>query len=348
MTSLGLPLISIFSGMGGLDQGLENSGLDIKVCIEMDGDRVKTLKKNRPNWNIIHDSIENVSTCDILKKAELNVSEAFMLAGGPPCQSFSKSAYWVSNRRENIASDPRSKMLDQFLRVVKEAKPRTFILENVSGLSYKPAKSVLDAFLAGARSAGYVTNAAVLNAADYGVPQKRKRFFIIGSIDGIKLDFPDQTHIDKEKNDGNLLNWVTAGEALLPLDDGIINEDERVRGKWGHLLNDIPPGENYLYYTKKRGHPNPIFKARTKFWTFLLKLSPDSPSWTIQANPANYQGPFHWNNRKLRIPELKALQSIDPNWDIEGDEKSVRSQIGDACPPPLIECIAKKIIEQTT
>jgi len=346
MTSLGLPTLSLFSGMGGLDQGLESAGLDVKVCIEMIDDRVQTLKKNRPSWNVIHDKIENVSTSQLLDKAGLDVGESFMVAGGPPCQSFSKSAYWVNNRRENIKSDPRSKMLDQFLRVVKEAQPQIFLLENVSGLSYKPAEDVLNSLLEGFRSAGYELNTAVLNAANYGVPQKRKRFFILGSLDGIKLNFPTPTHIMKEKNNGDLLDWVSAGDTLIPLDDGIILDEERIGGKWGHLLNDVPYGDNYLFYTKEREYPNPKFEWRTKFWTFLLKLSPDLPSWTIQANPANYQGPFHWNNRKLRVNELKALQTIDPDWEIIGDAKSVRGQIGDACPPLLIKSIVNKVIEQ--
>ena len=347
MKPLKFPVISLFSGLGGMDQGLEASGLDIKVCVEKDKDRVATLKANKPNWIVIHDDIQNVPTSRILKEAGLDVGEAFMVAGGPPCQPFSKSAFWVTNRAQNIVNDPRTKMLDEFLRVVLETKPKTFLFENVCGLNYKSSRYVLQPFLTALSKAGYNPQCAVLNAVNYGVPQKRKRLFIIGARDGTPLSFPKPTHTNPDKRCDKQEKWVTAGDAIGNLDDNIVYDEEKIGGKYGHLLEEIPPGDNYLFFTKKRGHPKPIFKWRSRFWTFLLKLSPDLPSWTIQANPAKYQGPFHWNNRKLRIKELKALQCIPFDWKIKGTELSIKSQIGDACPPILSKKIAEKIIEQT-
>ena len=109
-------------------------------------------------------------------------------------------------------------------------------------------------------------------------------------------------------------------------------------------MDEIPPGQNYLYYTEKRGHKKPLFRWRSRYWTFLLKLHPKLPSWTIQAKPAKYQGPFHWNNRILRLNELKALQTIPLEWKISGSETEKRSQIGNACPPLMAEQIGKHII----
>ena len=330
-----------------MDQGLESAGLDIRVCVEVEDDRVATIQANRPQWTIIHDDIQNVATASMLRKAGLDVGEAFMVAGGPPCAPFSKSAYWVNNRTKNIFNDPRAKMLYEFLRVVLVAKPKTFLLENVSGLSYKTSRDVLLPFLEALIKAGYNPQCAVLNAVDYGVPQKRKRFFVIGARSGIRLTFPKATHAPpSDIDDEASKKWITAGEAIDSLDDKAVHEEEKIGGKYGHLLEEIPPGDNYLYFTKERGHPDPKFKWRSRFWTFLLKLSQELPSWTIQANPAKYQGPFHWNNRHLRVNELKALQCIPSSWKIVGSKTSVRSQIGDACPPLLSETITKGIIEQ--
>jgi DNA (cytosine-5)-methyltransferase 1 len=112
------------------------------------------------------------------------------------------------------------------------------------------------------------------------------------------------------------------------------------------LLKLVPPGDNYLFFTQKRGYPNPIFKWRSRYWSFLLKLSPDKPSWTIQASHSNNMGPFHWSNRYLRIPEIKRIQSFDDEFEVMGDYRAQWRQIGNAVPPLIAEVIAKAIIEQ--
>jgi DNA (cytosine-5)-methyltransferase 1 len=142
--------------------------------------------------------------------------------------------------------------------------------------------------------AGYRCRAAVLNAADYGVPQSRPRLFIIGVPKEESLpNHPKATHggLWERSISGNIERpHVTAGQALA----GLVTEPEpgeAVNGRYGHLLPAIPPGDNYLFYTEKRGHPDPLFKWRGKYWSFLLKLSPDKPAPTIQAQPGPYIGP---------------------------------------------------------
>jgi DNA (cytosine-5)-methyltransferase 1 len=101
------------------------------------------------------------------------------------------------------------------------------------------------------------------------------------------------------------------------------------------LLKLVPPGDNYLFFTKERGHAKPLFKWRSRYWSFLLKLSPKKPSWTIQASHSNNMGPFHWKNRFLRIQEIKRIQSFDDNYKISGNFRSQWRQIGNAVPPLL-------------
>src|SRR5699024_11178652 len=141
--------------------------------------------------------------------------------------------------------------------------------------------------------------------------------------------------------------WVTCGEAIGDLDYDLPEDSEMQAGsKHKDLLKEIPPGENYLYFTKERGHPNPQFKWRSRYWSFLLKLSPDKPSWTIQASFSNNMGPFHWKNRFLRISEIKRIQTFPDDYEITGDFKEQWRQIGNAVPPLLVKKIAENIKEQ--
>lgn len=139
---------------------------------------------------------------------------------------------------------------------------------------------------------------------------------------------------------------MTAGEALAGLVTAS-EPEETVRGRWGHLLADIPPGENYLFYTAERGHSDPVFEWRSRYWSFLLKLSPDRPSPTIQAQPGPNVGPFHWENRRLRVPELRRLFTFPDDFTFVGRRASVQAQVGNAVPPLLARqvagCVAQAI-----
>jgi DNA (cytosine-5)-methyltransferase 1 len=112
------------------------------------------------------------------------------------------------------------------------------------------------------------------------------------------------------------------------------------------LLRLVPPGENYLFFTKERGHPKPVFKWRSRYWSFLLKLSPSRPSWTIQASHSNNMGPFHWKNRFLRILEIKRIQSFPDNYIVLGSYRDQWRQIGNAVPPLLAKKIAIELKKQ--
>jgi DNA (cytosine-5)-methyltransferase 1 len=121
--------------------------------------------------------------------------------------------------------------------------------------------------------------------------------------------------------------------------------EEAVRGKWGYLLPDIPPGDNYLYFTAERGHPEPLFTWRSRYWSFLLKLSPDRPAPTIQAQPGPNVGPFHWENRRLRVPELQRLFTYPDDLAFVGRRASIQAQIGNSVPPLLARRVAEKVAE---
>lgn len=339
--------ISLFSGAGGLDLGAEQAGYAIRASVEYDRDAAETLRANFPNSAILERDIKTLSAHEILDAAELNPGEAELLIGGPPCTPFSKSGNWLEYKRKGL--DPEASLLDHYLRVLAETQPRTFLLENVYGLAYRNHNATwLSSLLKAARRLGYHVDHRVLLAADYGVPQRRQRLFVLGSKDVAPV-FPTPTHSGPHETrrrwDATLLPHVTTGEAIGDLlkQDDLAEEQETVNGKYGHLLPDIPPGDNYLFFTAKRGHPKPQFEWRKRYWSFLLKLDPKQPSPTIQAQPGPYVGPFHWTNRRLRLPEILRLQSFPDDYRIKGSRRSAQVQVGNAVPPILAEKVVTAI-----
>jgi DNA (cytosine-5)-methyltransferase 1 len=248
--------------------------------------------------------------------------------------------------------DPAASLLQAYTRVLAEARPRHFVLENVYALTFdnRASRPAFERLRREIDHAGYRFTWQVLNAADYGVPQLRPRLFVVGAAKGATLpELPPPTHHgewERRKVSGGPSRHVTAGEAL----DGLVTEPEReevLRGRWSHLLPDIPPGDNYLYYTSKRGHPNPVFGWRSRYWSFLLKLAPDRPSPTIQAQPGPNVGPFHWDNRRLRVAELRRLFTFPESFAVVGSRAAIQSQIGNSVPPLLGRRVADAVAAVT-
>jgi DNA (cytosine-5)-methyltransferase 1 len=333
--------ISLFSGAGGLDLGAEQAGYEVRAAVEWDRDAAATMEKNFSHLvaPVLQKDIMVTPTRDILRAADLRPGERpDLLVGGPPCTPFSKSGFWLEWKREGL--DPDSSLLQAYTRVLAEARPRRFVLENVYALTYnnRASKPAFERLLREIDAAGYHFQAKVLNAADYGVPQARPRLFIIGVPKDEplpQLPAPNHGGLWERRISGDTQRpHVSAGQAL----DGLVTDpepEESVNGKYGHLLPSIPPGDNYLFYTAERGHPAPLFRWRSKYWSFLLKLSPDKPSPTIQAQPGPYVGPFHWENRRLRIGEIKRLFTYPDSFQLIGSRSSVQAQLGNSVPPLL-------------
>src|SRR5262249_33848782 len=173
--------------------------------------------------------------------------------------------------------------------------------------------------------------------------------------DGIDIKLPQPTHSARDDQDGRVLSLfdlrlpphVSAGAVLADLD--VHREparDEVVAGKWGHLLPEIPPGDNYLYLTAHKKHPKPLFKWRSKYWSFLLKLSPERPAWTIQATPGPYIGPFHWRNRRLSVAETKRLMTFPDDYELPGSRTVWQKLLGNAVACKLAEVLGRSILQQ--
>ena len=274
-----------------------------------------------------------------------------VLIGGPPCQPFSKSGFWATGDAKRL-DDPRANTVEGYLRILAEARPRAFLLENVEGLGFKgkdEGLQLIHARLADINSVHrtkYGATIGTLNAADYGVPQLRKRIFVIGARNGTPFNFPAPTHgspTDMTWSDARPRH-LTAWDALHDLAEPN-DPDVAVKGKWADLVPTIPEGQNYLWHTDRSGG-EPLFGWRRRYWSFLLKLAKDQPAWTIQAQPGPATGPFHWLNRRLTMREMARLQTFPDDIYITGSIADAQRQLGNAVPSLLAEVLARAISEQ--
>lgn len=336
---------SLFTGAGGLDIGFNKlSEYKIISHLDFDEDAIQTLEANANQTEYIGKDAEIIPQ-DIreYKGDGIPASEVDLVIGGPPCQPFSAAA----RRTGGIegVDDEDGKLFLAYVRLLERWQPRGFLLENVYGITSdeKGWAMIAEAF----NDAGYEVTHRTLDAADYGVPQHRERTFIVGTREDLTIDyqFPRPTH-GPDSHTGKDL--ITAGEALEGLNQKAVaaKGPYEITSKHAHLLDDIPPGLNYSFYTEKLGHPKPVFGWRSRFSDYLYKADPEAPVRTLKAQPGAASGPFHWENRKFTEAELKRLQTFPDRYILEGSYSKVVKQIGNSVPPRLAEVLAKSIADQ--
>ena len=339
--------VSLFSGCGGLDIGLEKAGFDIVLANDNDRYCQESYLANR-SIAFHLGSVSELSKEVLANYLQDKVDRIDLLAGGPPCPPYSKSRFYRKDMPRGLDDPTGWETMSGYFDVLSVLKPWAFLLENVPGLLYKAHKESFDYVLDRAAKLGYTCTYKVVNAANYGVPQMRERLILVGVREG-KFMFPKEPYANPEKGTlgASKQKWKTAGEAISDLDteENASDKGHFAGGKHHELLKQVPPGDNYLFFTEKRGYPNPKFKWRSRYWSFLLKLSPDKPSWTIQARRSNNMGPLHWRNRILRIEEIKRLQTFPDDWILSGTIERQWRQIGNAVPPLLAEKIGEAIYQ---
>lgn len=337
-------IVSIFSGVGGIDLGFEKAGFETVFASDIWERACESLKENFPKSEIVCDSIENLD----FKKLKKKHKTIDGLVGGPPCPPFSKSRFYRKEKERGIDDEDGFMTVTNYFRAVEDLNPKFFFFENVHGFIFKPHQSALELVEKESTRLGYKIFHHVVNAADYGVPQTRQRFICIGVKKSMEdFIFPKQTHSDPTKPIKGIKSWVTCGDILNDIDYDLPEDSKMEAGsKHKHLLKLVPPGDNYLFFTAERNHPKPLFNWRSRYWSFLLKLSPERPSWTIQASHSNNMGPFHWKNRFLRIEEIKRIQTFEDKHIFIGSYKEQWRQIGNAVPPLLANKFATEIKKQ--
>lgn len=337
----GIKVLSLFSGCGGMDFGIESAGGQIVFANDINPNACATLRKYFPRTDVIDGDISEIDS----------FPEADVVVGGYPCQSFSMAG----NRSPE--KDERSSLYKQFLRVVKKVKPSYFVAENVSGLKQLSNGEFLEAQIDAYSKVGYRVAYKILNAKDYGVPQNRKRLFIVGVRKKFRqsFNFPSPTHGKSTKRSGILLPYASHGDAIsdLPL--------------W-------PEGEFYERPHDPQGHFSWYFMSRNR------KANWSSPAYTVVANwrhitlhPASPTMKLTWSNledgwkqrwdfsdefehlledpsrprletpRRLSWRECARIQTFDPDFEPIGDIESKFAQIGNAVPPKLAEAIFRHL-----
>lgn len=353
-----MKVLSLFTGAGGLDLGLERAGFKIAGCVEADADCRDTLRVNRP-WRLLEPGdIHAHRPGDILSALGASPREVTLLAGGPPCQPFSKSGQWRHGSTRRMR-DPRANTLRAYLKVLEAALPDAMLLENVKGITatrkhvthkYEGLDVLRSALQAINRRHGtaYAPVLLKIDAADFGVPQHRERVFVFAARNGFELVKPDAqrgTVAQAANGRAAVERFASAWDAIGSLDDPDFDPALCPVGAWAELLPSIPEGSNYLHHTP-RGSGEPLFGWRKRYWSFLLKLAKGRPSWTLQAQAGPATGPFHWRSRRLTTAELARLQCFPDDWKLEGGATSARRQLGNAVPPPIAELLGLEIRRQ--
>lgn len=359
-------VIDLFAGAGGLSVGAHLAGAQVRSSVELNSIACKTLRAN-PEYHgeVVEGDICDLNGKELRKISGLKQGEPLIVVGGPPCQPFSKAAYWTESgddaayRRARalgveaerpapptqVKDDSRRDLVMEYWRIIEETNANGFVFENVPSIKHPRNRPIYDALVQKAREAGYEVTELTAKAVLYGVAQARERVVLLGSKKR-KPMMPIATHSSSDAGDLLLPPPVTAGEALEGLDRPEYFEPEEViSGRWAQHLAEVPPGWNYKALTEWAGHPNPSFVAETRFWNFLLKLSPQRPSWTIAASPGPWTGPFHWNNRRLRTVELAALQGFPRGYVIEGPRRERVRQMGNAVPVPVAQAMVRSVLE---
>lgn len=336
-------VLSLFSGAGGLDLGFDKAGFHTVFATDIWNVACETLTKNSVADEVFCGDIRDINFSEIKKR----IGSIDVLIGGPPCPPYSQTRHYLIGKADGFEDEHAGFAVPEYFRALKELSPTVFFFENVDGFTFKTHQYEFEFLKKNAAELGYNITYKVVNCANYGVPQTRKRFICVGVKQDLpKFVFPSETHADPSKKT-DLLPWVTCGEVISEFDNITEEEKEQRPGAKDYdLLCEIPAGDNYLYFTEKRGYPNPKFKWKSRYWTFLLKLTPDRPSWTIQASFSTNQGPFHWRNRFLRIEELKRIQTFPDEYELLGDFKDQWRQVGNAVPPQMAFMIAKAIKEE--
>ncbi|WP_298910089.1 DNA cytosine methyltransferase [uncultured Aliiroseovarius sp.] len=361
--------IDLFSGAGGFTEGLRKAGYSTLLANDFDEMACKTFTHNHPNVPSICRDIAKLPVEEILERTGLSNGELDLVVGGPPCQGFS-----LAGRR--MVDDPRNKMFLEFVRVVNGLKPKAFVFENVSGILTMQKGEVVRAIVAAFERIGYSCEYRVLNSADYGVPQKRLRFILVGSRDGKQIGFPRPSHFSSTCQgtlfQENLPTHVTSWDALsdLPyIEQGQGEELLTHSGDYHNAYQEERRGSRIpgtIFNHRATSHSERIIERyaaipeggdnsqvpdhlRTKKIN-VYKIHSDFPARTVTCN--HRTDLLHPKvPRGTTVREAARLQSFDDDYQFFGNltrkAKWVTQddQVGNAVPPLLARALGQHIKE---
>lgn len=324
----GPEVLDLYCGAGGLSLGLQRAGFVIRAGIDLDQNACKTFAATHPDADVRDSDIRDVDFRDF--------RGVDVVAGGVPCQPFSTGG-------KRLAENDARNGFPQLLRAITTLRPDALLVENVSGLAKGARRAYLDEILATVASLGYRVAWSIVNAADYGVPQKRHRLFLIGTR-GEKLSFPDATH-----GKGRARQWVPSGRVISQ--DGVIGEPNNSAVTYAKRPDLRPsPYDGLLFNGGGRpidlAAPAPTILAsaggnKTPFIDTLGIV----PSYHrhLARGGAPRSGPVA-GARRITVAEAALLQSFPPNFSFEGGSSSQYRQVGNAVPPLLAEVVGRALL----
>ncbi|MGT2866083.1 DNA cytosine methyltransferase [Streptococcus fryi] len=336
--------IDLFSGAGGTTSGLKQAGISVQAAVEIDSVAAKTYQYNNKEVSLFVADISNISGEELLSKVKLDVTDRLLLVACPPCQGFSP----IGTNDEN---DERNQLIFQYLRLIQEIKPDFLLMENVSGMTRAKNQSIFSKFIKGIDK-DYYCIYDVLNTADFGVPQSRKRLVLHGvkksiTPNNFQIDLPKRTH--SKNGDGDLKKWLNADIIMdLPRIEG--GEEYIGNGVYNHVANKLSEVNiERIRYIRNNGGSRNSLPENMQLKCHIGKsghgdvygiLDISKPSITITGGCMSYsKGRFGHptQDRALSAREAARLQSFDDEYVFIGNRGQLAKQIGNAVPVKLAE-----------
>ena len=348
--------VDIFSGAGGLSLGAEMAGFDIRMAVEKDKSAAATYRQNHPRTLVLEDDIHNIRP---LEKIGLRDGEnVFIVFGGPPCQGFSTSNT-VTRNMEN----PNNSLFEEFLRFVRDLNPEWFLFENVEGFLHFENGKIVNLVEQRFHEMGYAVKHKVLWASDYGVPQRRNRFFMIGNRVGVDFLFPEPygTRITVEDAIGDLPDLENGQKDIslpykLPVRKASNYAKQMRAGSKRSCQNYVSRNEDYVIkryaYIGQGGNWQSIPEELMQNYAntanchsgIYRRLKADEPSIVISNYRKNML--IHpTQDRGLSVREAARLQSFPDKFIFSGSLMHIQQQIGNAVPPLLAKAVFERILE---
>jgi DNA (cytosine-5)-methyltransferase 1 len=309
-----ITLIELFAGAGGLALGLHNAGLNSELLVDFDKNAVATLKRNRPTWNAVCDSVQNLDLSSYAGKIDV-------MAGGFPCQAFS----YAGNKMG--FEDTRGTLFYEFARLIRQVKPKLVLGENVKGLLTHDHGKTLATMVSVLTDLGYDVKFKVLRSQFFDVPQKRERLIIIGLRRDLKVD-----HIFPLEKDYTVPLYAALRD--VPESDGA-----KYNPKKFAVMERVPEGGYWkdLPVELQKEYMGASFFLGGGKTGMARRLAMDEPSLTLTCNPAQKQTErcHPIETRPLTVREYARIQSFPDDWSFEGSLASQYKQIGNAVPVNL-------------
>lgn len=347
-------VISLFSGAMGLDIGLSKAGLNVVIGQDVDDSCVATMRAN--GHKVIGGDIREIDPADLLEQTGFMQGEPFLICGGPPCQPFS-----TAGKRLGI-NDPRGSLFMDFIRMIDYIRPRFFIMENVKGIMSAPLKhvpladrdkndpeqqlgTVLDVIISEFHKLGYKTVYGILDAVNYGVPQFRERFVLIGSRDNEDIFLPIPTHFQMHQDPA--YRWQTLRDYISDLEYSC-GECASFSKERLDFLRLIPEGENWRSLPQNliRKAMGGAYESGGGKVGFYRRLSYDQPSPTLVTSPVQKATMMchPTQDRPLSIKEYARIQQFPDDWVFMGTSAAKYRQIGNAVPVGLAMALGKAVL----